>query len=549
MEFRSISHTLSAGRPTPLLLALILVALGCGLEVNDLPENSVPRILSDIQMSPGPETLSPLAEFDLRIEAIDDDDDELKFLWSATGISNDGSSLGNAGEWINNVSNDSVVTWRAPGSFNEIASIDIMVQVYDYNLQNAVSIVKPLTVGSVVGNIRVLVQDINGAEANIHLAVVGYDTTDTALSEKLFEDIPWGFQAVIGVDSMSSYYGARAKINETDSDFHGYPEIINNHPNQEDTLHLIVVPKTMLQLPCKLGVGTMVSLQDGINHCSVNGLDSMVVMPGSYNLTQQQITGPTIGTAAIDLSGADLKLFAFPGKGMIELDAGPSDCDFGFYLEGNTSETLVRGFSITGSISSGAYLYNASAVFDSLTFRECGTTGVFLNGDAGNTLEFRNSSCIENDHGISVSGGHLIAERLLIQDSHWYGMWLRDGSSAELTEITLVRNEIEGLFIDSNAGAVDITRCLISLCGRGIFSVADPQPTLNCNLYWANNYGDCLGLDPGLEDIFEDPLLADPDADDWRLLADSPALTAACGLIGAFGQYDEIVVLKGKESR
>jgi hypothetical protein len=68
-----------------------------------------------------------------------------------------------------------------------------------------------------------------------------------------------------------------------------------------------------------------------------------------------------------------------------------------------------------------------------------------------------------------------------------------------------------------------------------------PNPSFACNDMWENsrNYFGCQDPTGTNGNIVADPLLCDPDAQDYRLLAESPCLPEnsppGCGLIGAFG--------------
>ena len=139
-----------------------------------------------------------------------------------------------------------------------------------------------------------------------------------------------------------------------------------------------------------------------------------------------------------------------------------------------------------------------------------------------------------------------VCDSLLIADSRWYGLWLREGATGHLSASTVVGSFVAGAFF-SGAGAVELERSLFARGSWGLFVQSGPAPALGCNLLWDNPAGDYGGLGPGASDLVADPLFCDPAAGDWRVDAASPALTAGCGPIGTFGDCTSDPVLPVEE--
>lgn len=501
-------------------LCLALLGLACGLEVNDLPENNPPEV-GQITIDPPSSELAPLDSFRLAVSAADLDGDPLTFLWGT-----------NLGTWADNAYRDSIVTWIAPASFGDIDSVRLSVSVRDLDEADPIGRHLNFPVVHRSGNLRVRVFDLAGVPTAVPLAVAGVETTLTAMDEYLFEDLAWGDQFVLSF-ATEAFHGAVSPAGD-DAGFGGYPQTVFIQPDTENLLELVVAPRSVLLVPGLHEGEAITEIQAGIDLCAEAKIDSLLLRDGLYSLPQQGL--PDGGSAAIRLSEADLTLSAFPGEGPILLDAAAGLNDFGFYLSGRGMNTRIEGITMTGAASSGAYLHQSSGVLLDLAFEQCGSAALFLSGDEADTLRVRDCVLRGQDHGVSLSGGILDAEGLLVENSLWYGIWLRDGAAGSLRGSTIVESELVGLFLAG--GQVDVERCLLANNGRGIFRSLGDEPLLECNLLWNNEYGDYGGVTPGANDLLADPLFCDPDNGDWRLDTFSPALTALCGPIGAFGDCD-----------
>ncbi len=499
-------------------LALLLLLGACSLEVNDLPENNQPEV-GEILMDPPYSELAPLDSFHLSISAADVDGDPLTFIWSA-----------NLGEWADEDNRDSTVIWVAPASFGVEDSVKLEVSVRDLDAADAIlrSLVFPVI--NRQGRLRVRVFDLDGEPVSVPLAVVGVETTTVAVSEWLFSDLDWGDQEILGF-ATADHHGAENLA----AGFAGYPDTVFISPDEEILLDITVAPTSLMLIPGLFEGQSFTEIQAGIDYCAEQGIDSLLIRAGSYDFASQAL--PPGGNAALRLDQADLLLAAFPGEGPIAIDAEPGSNDFGLYLGGRSPATRVEGLAFSGAASSGAYVHESSGIITDTLFEDCGAAGIFLRGGESDTLRLNGCVMRGNDHGISLSGGVLMAQGLLVADSGWYGLWLRDGAGGTLEGSTIVGAELAGVFLDGEA--VNLTRNILAENGRGIFRREGPSPTLDCNLLWANEYGDYGdGVTPGPTDLFEDPLFCDPDLGDWRVDADSPALNSACAPVGAFGDCD-----------
>ena len=514
----------SLRRLLPFLGALTLLAAACSLEVNDLPENHPPSV-SDIFMDPPPAALAPRDSFRLSVSATDLDDDLLRFAWSS----------GSVGSWAGNVNNDSTVTWVAPSSFAAVDTVEFSVLVRD--AEDATPVVRTLDVPVIerTGSLRVDIVDLEGNPAAVPVAVLDVDTLATPASTQLFDAVAWGEKVVVSF-ATDAFHGARS----LEPVFAGYPDTLFIQPDVENRLTITVAPTRVLLLPGVHADSLITELQAGVDYCAAMGVDTLLLAQDSYSLAHQELPG--VGSAALRLDAADLLLAPMPDVGPVALDAGEGDNDFGLYLSGRSQAMRIRGLAITGAASTGIYLYHSSATVEDSRVTRCGSAGVFLDGRPQDALAIARCVLDGNDHGVSLSGGALDAERLLILRSHWYGLWLRDGAAGTLTTSSVLDSDLAGAFL-SDAGAVTLERCIVARGGRGLFLQSGAAPTLVCNLLWDNPVGDYGGLDPGASDLLADPLFCDPDVDDWRVDAASPALGGACGDIGALGDCDSAMDL------
>jgi len=502
-------------RLAPWTLPVLLGVLACSLEMDGLAENRPPQV-GEIAMDPPPSALAPLDSFTLSVEATDPDDDLLRYAWGA----------GNQGSWVDNVTNAATVIWVAPASFAAIDTLKFSVQVRDLDDDNPVTRQLAVPVVERSGALRVRIVDLAGAPAAVPIGILGVDTLETPASEHFIPALSWGEKVVFSF-ATAAYQGATAS-----PPFAGYPDTLFIHPDVENALTLTVAPKSLLVLP---GVheGTLLTeLQSAVDYCAGAGLDSLLLWRPNTALAHQELAAG--GSAALRIDAADLLLAPFPGHGPIVLNAAQGDNDYGIYLAGRSGATRLEGLVVTGAAEAGVVLDRSSARLADTRIADCGGAGVYLRGAAGDTLALRRCVIARCAEGVSLAGGALDAEALLVADSAWYGLWLRGGAAGRLAGATIVRSAVAGAFF-AEAGAVSLERCLFAGGNWGLFVQSGAAPLLDCNLVWDNAAGGYGGLAPGASDLATDPLFCDPAAGDWRLDAASPALTAACGPIGAFG--------------
>ena len=511
---RAASHR----RWTACWSAAALLAAACSLNMQDLPENRFP-VVGEIVMDPPPAALAPLDSFTLTVEATDPDEDPLRYTWSA----------GNQGSWLGNVANADSVVWLAPASFAGIDSVRFSVQVRDLDDDSPVTRRLAVPVIERSGSLRVSIVDLAGAPVAMPLAVVGVDTLETPASEHLFAELSWGVKIVLAF-ATANHQGA--SLPGATPFFAGYPDTLFIHPDVENQLTLTVAPTSLLLLPGVHASTLFTELQAAVDYCAAEGLDSLLLWKPSYALAHQELAGG--GSAALRLDAADLLLAPFPGRGPVRIDAAQGDNAFGLYLAGRSGATRLAGLVVTGAAEAGVVLDHSSAQLEGTRIADCGGPGIYMLGAANDTLDLDHCVIARCEHGIALVGGLLQAEALLIADSRWYGLWLRQGAGGRLTASTVVNAYVAGAFF-SNAGAVDLERCLIAGGSWGLFVQSGGAPALACNLLWDNPAGDYGGLAPGASDLAADPLFCDAASGDWRLEATSPAFSAACDTIGAFG--------------
>ncbi len=518
MPLLPLRALVSRRRPACAAAAVLLLGAACSLDMDDLPENRFP-VVGEIAMDPPPAAMAPLDSFTLGVLATDPDDDLLRYTWGASGV----------GSWANNIANAATVVWVAPASFATVDTVKFSVQVRDLDDDNPVTRRLAVPVIERSGSLRVTIVDLAGAPTAMPLAVLGVDTLETPASEHVIPALSWGEKTVFAF-ATTTHQGASAP--GSSPFFAGYPDTLFIHPDIENQLTLTVAPTSLLVLP-GLHAGTLFTeLQAAVDYCAGAGLDSLLLWLPSYALAHQELAGG--GSAALRLDAADLVLAPFPGRGPVRVDAGQGNNDYGLYLAGRSGATRIGGLIIEGAAAAGVVLDGSSARFSDTRIADCAGAGVYLQGAAGDTLGLARCVIARCEHGVSLAGGVLDAETLLIEESRWYGLWMREGAGGRLAASSIVGSYAAGAFF-SGAGDCALERCLFARGSWGLFVQAGTAPALTCNLLWANAAGDYGGLAPGAGDLAADPLFCDATAGDWRVDAASPALAAACGPIGAFG--------------
>jgi hypothetical protein len=88
-----------------------------------------------------------------------------------------------------------------------------------------------------------------------------------------------------------------------------------------------------------------------------------------------------------------------------------------------------------------------------------------------------------------------------------------------------------------NFAVLDMRNCIIASSSgpAAVYCWEGGTATLDCNDYWAND-SDFEACAPGPHDFFLDPLLCDPENNEFRLDCQSPCVNwPGCGLVGALG--------------
>jgi hypothetical protein len=126
--------------------------------------------------------------------------------------------------------------------------------------------------------------------------------------------------------------------------------------------------------------------------------------------------------------------------------------------------------------------------------------------------------------------------------SEWGGAVFTVDSSPVIRNNTFYGNDALGnAAIWVLGGSPDISRNVVVGSSFGIYCQSHAQyppstPVIGCNLFWNTDQAVASGCpDPGTI-IVADPLFCSPDAGDFTICGDSPALSAPSGRLGAFGQ-------------
>ena len=498
----------------PILAAL---AAGCSLQVEDLPVNERP-VLGEIVVTP--EEVVPLDTLSLGISASDPEGDDLGFSWNAAGL----------GSWVDDVANDSLVSWVAPSSLVGVDSVIFTVNVFDYDTQNPVQARKALPVEERFGELIVTVRDLDGNLLEVDsLAVLGVDTlsADPPSSVFHFADVPWGIQSALAFQS-ETHYGAGDL-------FEGYPQPDTIWPGEISEMDLLMAPRSLCVIPGVVGEGLgdqyMDTVQEGIDWCESEGLDTLYLRQRDYFLAAQETPH---GSAAMVLDERDIYLSPYPGEGPLWFNVSADRNEMGIYLAGRGADCLIEGVAILGAADAGAFLDGSSATFRACRFADGPGKGVHSIEGAGQTLGLESCEVIGGEYGIYLEGGILEAEFCLVEGADWYGVYVIEGGGI-LSNMTLVNHTVVALYTQ-DAQPLTLERSIIAGSGKGCFTNWGLPPWLSCTLFWDN--GENLHGVPGNDYIEEDPLFCEPEAGDWRVDAASPALGAACGDMGAFGDCD-----------
>lgn len=127
------------------------------------------------------------------------------------------------------------------------------------------------------------------------------------------------------------------------------------------------------------------------------------------------------------------------------------------------------------------------------------------------------------------------------------GVYINFNTAPSVNQNTIVENRADinggGLwFTDGSSGtaAHNIVALNTAPTGAGIMGYGTSGIlTLSCNDVWGNpggNYGGSIADQTGLNgNISDDPIFCAAFAGMWTLADNSPAASAACGLMGAFG--------------
>ena len=292
----------------------------------------------------------------------------------------------------------------------------------------------------------------------------------------------------------------------------------------------------------------------------------ILVDPGEYHEhlvipVSLQITGAGAATTILDAdSGGRAVTIAGATSLRIEgftIREGQSGSDgAGIYGGGLTLDLVNDVFTGNVSYGYGGAVYIASGTANVTGCRFTGNSasqgaGVyFLDCDGS----FTQNVLLDNAAGVHGGGIYLYSASLTISDNlfarctcSWRGgaICVVVSSAPVISNNTIYAcsgSEGGGLYGGSETGVIDFHNNIVVACASGSGVVdgvwpGSPPPALSCNDVWGNLPSDYLNIEPGPNDISEDPNFCNPPTDDYGLNAASPCAPAqqpSCGLIGAY---------------
>lgn len=226
-------------------------------------------------------------------------------------------------------------------------------------------------------------------------------------------------------------------------------------------------------------------------------------------------------------SGVKLIAFGYPDSvPVIKSTAGGVA---GITMVGCSEVTEINGFiftwdASTGGLGGGIAAYTSAGTVKNNRFLDCVAgvgAGIYLQSctmAVTNNL-FYNNVCGSGGGVVAVSGGAPV-----ISDNSFVGATAPLGTEGAAVYATGSDFRMTNNIIYGSKGASSV------FCGGG------NTPTIECNLFYANQIGDFGGQCPDSTgtsgNILADPLFCNPALQQFGLCADSPALTGACGPIG-----------------
>lgn len=265
------------------------------------------------------------------------------------------------------------------------------------------------------------------------------------------------------------------------------------------------------------------SIQKAIDTAWVG--DEIVVAPGVYREMLRPVSGVDVraegpgvviegGTGeepAVRFTDCSDVLFA----GFTVRYAGTGKA---YTVELVRSAVTLRETTVTGASLSGILVRLSNPTLEGLVVRDNAQTGVYFTEGSGGAL--RRCTVIGNGlNGISVDRGSApLVEFNTVLDNIGVGIWVRDASTPRL-EHNLVAGNTWGISADS---------------GDESGQRSHGAPILRGNVLWQNITVDFERVQRSATDTAADPLFADRNAGDYRLLPGSPAILPDGTVVGAW---------------
>ena len=309
--------------------------------------------------------------------------------------------------------------------------------------------------------------------------------------------------------------------------------------------------------------------------------DTILVAPGDYSEPSLSVSG-TSRITLISEGGREVTAIHSLWNNVITITTSSDFILKGFTLRplytggigiaigGGSQNILISDCSISGA-ATGVHLLDCSGSIINCIFSECqwgasvgnGATSCFISenefsgclssgidigGPAGNVT-------ISNDdiHNSSIAGirildspnnssGSVIIEHNRIHDN-FYGIEVTSLYSTTIESNTIARNQMMGIYLHPGCALSYLAinkNIIVSNDYAGIVVDACSNPYLACNDVWGNSHyanGNYVGYitdQTGYNgNISTDPFFCNALGGDYSLAANSPALHASCGVMGA----------------
>jgi hypothetical protein len=293
--------------------------------------------------------------------------------------------------------------------------------------------------------------------------------------------------------------------------------------------------------------GQYPTIQAAIDQATLG--DVVLVAPGVYTVSNPILVAGKKNLHLLGEAGRDWTVI----NGTIEIDASNDVAVTGLTINGAVriacnSGTVVFSCVVQRSTGSGIVVSGCpSGAYSHVeisgnVIRENGGHGIEAELSGGEALFAGNEIAGNGGSGLYILHSYCGIAGNVIHDNGTNGVSIDQATSSILGN-TIARNSGFAIAITTQGSprTQTISRNVIGLNGSGgVYGDANVAHVISCNDVWGNstvpggNYAGLIGDATGLNgNISEDPLFCGAGGDEFSLGAGSPALSQACGPMGA----------------